>query len=155
MTQQKLPFVLVRYHLHGGLLRKLGVVVMLGLNTSGNRRTLHRNGNLIYGAAYVVVVDSIITRGRGKGPSGTAWKTPFLIEATPSLAYSFPVLMDLVEGFKHHVTSGIVNHRVLVRSRPIVFDVGRELRWCVITVCIAWVTTSVFRSWVASKRSSD
>jgi hypothetical protein len=63
--------------------------------------------------------------------------------------------MDLVEGFKHHVTSGIVNHRVIVRSRPIVFDVGRELRCCVITVCIAWVTTSVFRSWVASKRSSD
>lgn len=63
--------------------------------------------------------------------------------------------MDLIDGLKHHVTSGVVNHRLLIRTRPIIVDVGREIRWCVISVCIAWVTTSVFRSWRESKRRAD
>lgn len=63
--------------------------------------------------------------------------------------------MDLIEGLKHHVTAATVNHRVLIRTRPIVLDVGREIRWCVISVCIAWVTTSIFRSWITNKKRPD
>lgn len=54
-----------------------------------------------------------------------------------------------MESFKHHVTSGTVNHRLLVEPQPLslVFDIGRELRICIICVCLAWTTVSLARNW--------
>jgi hypothetical protein len=74
----------------------------------------------------------------------------------PVLIVSFG-LMDGFEGFKHHVVLQNLNVRHLVEPAPVTLELAREIRYCVIAICVTWATVSIFRTWTGAfhKRNSS
>jgi hypothetical protein len=60
--------------------------------------------------------------------------------------------MDGLESFKHHVAFQNLNVRHLVEPAPVTLDLVREIRYCVIVICISWATVSIFHTYRNTQR---
>jgi len=61
--------------------------------------------------------------------------------------------MDFGEAIKHDVAFKTLNIRHLVDVSPSTVSIAKEIRYCVIAVCVSWASISVFRSWMAQRRA--
>ena len=59
-----------------------------------------------------------------------------------------------VDAIKHDVAVKTINVRHLVEASPNTLSVFREIRYCVIALCISWATVTVVRTWRAQDRGS-
>ena len=56
--------------------------------------------------------------------------------------------MDGLEGFKHDVAVKTFNVRHLVEVSPDTVSIAREIRYCVIAICLTWGGITLARSWL-------
>ena len=65
-----------------------------------------------------------------------------------------PVVMDFGAGeaIKHEVVVKAVNVRHLIDFSQSTVSIAKELRYCVIALCISWATVVVVRSWSHHRR---
>jgi len=57
-----------------------------------------------------------------------------------------------LEAFKHDVAFNTLHVRHIVEASPNTISVVREVRFCVIAICISWAAVEIVRSWMAHRK---